>query len=167
MYASVMRLGIPVLTLVLGLGCAASQAPPTCPERDVEVDLPTGTDQIAARATEIVWGPCPPALPASCEMAVLEGDPKSETLFTVRFQTRTPFELKPHWHPRHERVTILQGRVGIGFGDKIDRAQVTWFGPGDYYVNAKDAPHFVLVDGPAVLQVTGIGPWGTNYLEPG
>ena len=128
--------------------------------------MPAGTDQIAARATDIVWGPCPPALPAGCEMAVLEGDPRRETLFTVRFRTDTPFELRPHWHPRNERVTILQGRVGVGFGDEIDRAQVTWFGPGDYYVNAKGVHHFVLVDGPAVLQVTGIGPWGTNYLQP-
>jgi hypothetical protein len=98
-------------------------------------------------------------------MAVLEGDPKREMLFTVRFRIGSEFEMMPHWHPRNERVTILEGKVGVGFGDEIDRENVTWFGPGDYYVNAKEAHHFVLADGPAVLQVTGIGPWRANFLE--
>ena len=98
-------------------------------------------------------------------MVLLEGDPKAEMLFTVRFRTGSEFEMKPHWHPRNERVTILEGKIGVGFGDEIDRDNVTWFGPGDYYVNAKGAHHFVLADGPAVLQVTGIGPWKANFLE--
>ena len=98
-------------------------------------------------------------------MVVLEGDPKAEMLFTVRFRTGSEFEMKPHWHPRNERVTILEGKVGVGFGDEIDRENVTWFGPNDYYVNAHSAHHFVLADGPAVLQITGIGPWQANFLE--
>jgi hypothetical protein len=98
-------------------------------------------------------------------MAVLEGDPKREMLFTVRFRIDGVFEMKPHWHPRNERVTILEGRVGVGFGDEIDRDSVTWFGPGDYYVNAHHAHHFVLADAPAVLQITGIGPWKAHFLE--
>lgn len=98
-------------------------------------------------------------------MAVLEGDPKREMLFTVRFRTGGTFEMKPHWHPRNERVTILEGKIGVGFGDVIERDDVTWFGPGDYYVNAQEAHHFVLADGPAVLQITGIGPWKAIFLE--
>ena len=98
-------------------------------------------------------------------MAVLEGSPKEEMLFTVRFRTGSEFEMKPHWHPRNERVTILEGKIGVGFGDTIDREKVTWFGPGDYYVNAKHAHHYVLADGPAVLQITGIGPWKANFLD--
>lgn len=98
-------------------------------------------------------------------MAVLEGDPKQEMLFTVRFRMRESLEMKPHWHPRNERVTILEGRVGVGFGDAIDRDAANWFGPGDYYVNAKGAHHFVLTDGPVTLQITGIGPWEVRYLE--
>ena len=98
-------------------------------------------------------------------MAVLEGDPKREMLFTVRFKTGSEFEMKPHSHPRNERVTILEGKIGVGFGDEIDRKNVTWFGPGDYYVNAQNTNHFVLAEGPAVLQITGIGPWKANFLE--
>jgi hypothetical protein len=98
-------------------------------------------------------------------MAVLEGDPRQEMLFTARFKVLGAFEMKPHWHPRNERVTILEGRVGVGFGDSIDRDDVTWFGPGDYYVNAQQANHFVLADEPALLQITGVGPWKVHYLD--
>lgn len=160
-----MRL-IPVLLIAAVVGSCASSAPPaTCPTAPVEVELDDGTSQITKRASDVTWGPCPPVLPAACEMAVLEGDPRSETLFTVRFHTKAPFELSPHWHPRHERVTILEGQVGVGFGDEIDREKATWFGPGDYYVNAKGAHHFVLSDGPALIQITGIGPWQVRYVD--
>jgi hypothetical protein len=141
------------------LGCAASQAV------SVEVPFPAGQSQLVTHANEIAWGPCPPSLPADCKMAVLEGDPRSESLFTVRFQTASAFELAPHWHPRNERVTILEGKVGVGFGDTTDREAATWFGPGDYYVNAQGAHHFVLVDVPTTLQITGIGPWKMNFVE--
>lgn len=168
-YASRMRYKLHLFFLtVLGVsaGCAASQANPSCSEAGVkEAGFSAGETQIASRADEIAWVSCPPTLPAGCEMAVLEGDPKREMLFTVRFRTGSEFVMNPHWHPRNERVTILQGKIGVGFGDEIDRENVTWFGPGDYYVNAKDAHHFVLADGPAVLQITGIGPWEVNYLE--
>jgi len=152
--------------LALGSGCAASQATQSCPEVGIEeAAFAGGTQQRVSRADEIAWRPCPPTLPVGCEMAVLEGNPKQEMLFTVRFRIGSRFEMKPHWHPRNERVTILEGKVGVGFGDEIERENVTWFGPSDYYVNAHGAHHFVLADGPAVLQITGIGPWQANFLE--
>ena len=39
------------------------------------------------------------------------------------------------------------------------RTDHTEFGPGDYYVNARHAVHQVWIEGPTVLQITGIGPW--------
>ena len=158
---------LPLLALLpFDLGCAASQATTTRPESSAfEAAFPEGETQLAKRADEIAWSACPPSLPADCEMAVLEGDPKREMLFTARFRTGTEFEMRPHWHPRNERVTILEGKIGVGFGDEIDRENVTWFGPGDYYVNAQKAHHFVLADGPAVLQITGVGPWKAIFLD--
>ena len=60
----------------------------------------------------------------------------------------------------------LEGNVGVGFGDTIDRENVTWFGPGDYYVNARGAHHYVLDDSPTLLQITGIGRWNAHFVEP-
>jgi hypothetical protein len=152
--------------LVLLAACTGSTpAAPAPTVVEVEGALPDGASQLAVRAEAVAWGKCPPNLPPGCEMTVLEGDPRKPQLFTVRFRTPGSFEMKPHWHPRNERVTVLEGKIGVGFGDAIDRENVTWFGPGDYYVNAKEAHHFVLTDAPAVVQVTGIGPWKANYLD--
>lgn len=158
---------LPFTCLGLGAGCAASQAESSCPDSvPKEAEFPPGETQLAARVGRIGWGACPAGLPAACEMAVLEGDPRREMLFTVRFRTRGDFVLKPHWHPGNERVTVLEGRIGVGFGTEVDREMVTWFEAGDYYVNAKEVVHFVLTDGPTVVQITGIGPWKANLIEP-
>ena len=129
------------------------------------MQFPEGEVQHVVRADSTPWKPCPPTLPPNCEMAVLEGNPLGEDLFTVRFRTSDTFIMPPHWHPKDERVTIISGGAAVAFGDVGERQDATEFGPGDYYVNAKDAHHFVLADGPAVLQITGIGPWKANFLE--
>jgi quercetin dioxygenase-like cupin family protein len=92
-------------------------------------------------------------------MAVLEGDPQGEELFTVRFRVAERFVMPPHWHPRDERVTVLSGKVAVAFGEEAVRADAREFGPGDYYVNARHAVHQVWIEGPTVIQITGIGPW--------
>jgi quercetin dioxygenase-like cupin family protein len=92
-------------------------------------------------------------------MAVLEGSPKSEQIFTFRIRTTDPFVLPPHTHPRNERVTVLDGAVYVGFGDVADEDSSTRFETGDYYVNRAGAHHYVWSDEPVTLQLTGIGPW--------
>jgi hypothetical protein len=92
-------------------------------------------------------------------MAVLDGDPKAEDLFTVRFRVSDTFVMPPHWHPKDERVTVISGTAAVAFGADSDRQGAVEFGPGDYYVNARHAIHKVWIEGPTVIQITGIGPW--------
>jgi hypothetical protein len=75
--------------------------------------------------------------------------------------------MKPHTHPRNERVTILEGKIGVGFGTAIDKEAGTVFTTGDYYVNRQGETHYVWSDGAAVLQITGIGPWKADFLDAG
>ncbi len=125
------------------------------------MDFPEGEVQHVVRADDTPWGPCPPNVPPACRMAVLDGDPRSEDLFTVRFFVAEGESLvmAPHTHPADERVTVISGGAAVAFGADATRADATLFGPGDYYVNARNAVHQVWIDGPSVLQVTGIGPW--------
>lgn len=95
-------------------------------------------------------------------MAVLEGDPKAEQLFTFRVRTTAPFVLPPHTHPRNERVTVIEGAVHVGFGHTFDKESSTRFEAGDFYVNRAGAVHFVWSDEPVTLQLTGIGPWAIH-----
>jgi hypothetical protein len=118
-----------------------------------------GEVQHVVRSASTPWQPCPPTLPPGCEMAVLDGDPKAEDLFTVRFRVSDTFVMPPHWHPKDERVTVISGTAAVAFGADSDRQGAVEFGPGDYYVNARHAIHKVWIEGPTVIQITGIGPW--------
>lgn len=146
---------------------AAAPATPAAPAPPPDAgNFAEGQQQIVVRAAEAKYGPCPPAIPFECEMAVLEGNPQGSGLFTTRFRVQRPFLLQPHSHPRAERVTVLSGRISVGFGTTADKAAGTGFGAGDYYVNAPGAVHYVWADGPVEIQITGIGPWEVHPHKP-
>lgn len=150
-----------LLWCVLLVGVAIADA------QSLEAALPDGVDQVIQRNGKIEWGPCPPGPLAGegCRMAVLDGSPREETLFTFRIRTTAPFVLPPHTHPRNERVTVIEGALYVGFGDSVDKAMSTRFEVGDFYVNRAGAHHFVWSDEPVTIQLTGIGPWAIHPLE--
>lgn len=135
------------------LALASAQAAPPLPE---------GTIQLLAR--DLAWKRGPATLPPGVETVVLEGDPRQAGLFTLRLRAPAGTRLAPHTHPQPERVTVLEGAIGVGFGRQFDPASLTVFRTGDYYVNPPGAPHFVEFTEDAVLQVTGHGPWGLDFL---
>ena len=129
------------------------------------MDFEEGSVQHVVLANDIQWKPCPPHLPDGCEITILEGDPKSNGLFTVRFQTSKGFLMPPHTHPKDERVTIISGKVSVAFGADATHEDAKTFGPGDYYVNKRGEIHTVWADENSILQITGIGPWQANFIE--
>lgn len=150
-------LAAPVALVLFIAGCAQS--------RIGEFDFAEGTVQHAVRAGEIAWRNCPPHLPSGCEVAVLEGDPQGSGMFTVRLRLTDDFVMPPHTHPKDERVTVLTGRVAVGFGVGGARVYAKEFGPGDYYVNARGAVHTVWADKSTEIQITGIGPWEAHFID--
>ena len=123
------------------------------------------TNQLAVIADQIAWRPCPKNLPPDCEMAVLEGNPREPGLFTARFRVHKGFTVRPHTHPKDERVTVLSGRMAVAFGTDPRRDNARQFGKGDYYVNAAGAVHTVWAVAASEIQVTGFGPWQADYVE--
>lgn len=119
----------------------------------------------AIQITAPVWKDAPPSMPPGSKMAVLEGDPKQPGMFTIRLQLPAGSVIKPHTHPRVERVTVLSGSVVVGFGTTVDAAKGTTFSAGGFYVNPPDAPHYVVIQQESVLQLTCEGPWVLTYLS--
>lgn len=130
-----------------------------------EMEFPEGKVQHVVLAKEIQWIPCPPNLPKGCEMCILEGSPRSKDLFTLRFKINSDFYMPAHTHPKDERVTLIQGKAYVAFGEDATRDNAKEFGPGDYYVNARNAIHSVWADSSTIIQITGIGPWEANYIK--
>ena len=107
----------------------------------------------------VVWVDGPPSLPAGTKVAVLEGDPKKPGLFTMRLKVPAGASIPPHTHPRDERVTVISGRVEVGFGKTADPSKVSSYTAGGFYVNAPGVPHYLLIREESVLQLTCEGPW--------
>jgi hypothetical protein len=121
-------------------------------------------DAIQINAAKIVWKDGPPTMPKGTKIAVLEGDPKAPGMFTIRLRVPAGSKVMPHWHPRPERVTILSGKVAVGFGDKWDDKDMHGFNGGDFYINPAESHHYVWFPRTSVIQITGEGPWELHLL---
>lgn len=114
---------------------------------------------------EVTWSDAPASLPAGSKIAVLEGDPRKEGLFTLRVKVPAGSRVNPHTHPRPERVTVLWGEARLGFGERYDPKKVKRFPAGSYYVNPPDSVHYLYFPRTTVLQMTGEGPWELTYVK--
>ncbi|HEX3577348.1 MAG TPA: cupin domain-containing protein [Thermoanaerobaculia bacterium] len=107
----------------------------------------------------MVWIDGPPTLPPGSKMAVLEGSPKADGMFTMRVRIPAGSAIPPHWHPRQERVTILSGAVDLGFGSVANAGNTKRYRAGSFYVNPPRVMHFLFFPEATEMQMTGVGPW--------
>ena len=126
---------------------------------------PTPEAPIAFTPESLVWGDGPPSLPAGSKSVVLEGNPRTEGMFTMRIRVPAGAALAPHWHPRQERVTILSGAVELGFGTVANRASVVRYGAGSFYVNPPRMMHYLFFAEATEIQITGQGPWEIHTTD--
>lgn len=99
--------------------------------------------------------------------AALYGDPRAEgESFTFRIEASDGFEMAPHTHPVAEHMTVLSGRFFVGLGETFDRSHATEYGPGSYVVVAAGIPAYMWTEGLTVVQVHGVGPLVTEFLDP-
>jgi ChrR-like protein with cupin domain len=107
----------------------------------------------------MVWTDGPATLPPGSKVAVLEGSPKSDGMFTMRLRIPAGSAIPPHWHPRQERVTILSGAVDLGFGSVANAGNTKRYRAGSFYVNPPRVMHFLFFSEATEMQLTGVGPW--------
>ena len=107
-----------------------------------------------------------PALPPGAKVALLEGDPTKEGFFAMRARLPDGFRIPPHWHPGHERVTVLSGTFHLGTGEKFDKAAARALPPGSYTSMEPGMRHFAWAEGETVVQIGTLGPWGITYVNP-
>ena len=97
---------------------------------------------------------------------MLEGDPSKEGYFALRIKMPEGYVIPPHWHPVQERVTVLSGALRLGMGEVVDGQRTQYLPEGTYFSLAPRMAHYALTEGETVLQLTSIGPWQINYIDP-
>jgi len=147
-----MRLTIPTLAL---LACAATAASAQAPSMSQGASDPA-----------ITWGPAPAIFPAGAQMAVLQGDPGSTSLFTVRLKLPAGYKLAPHTHPTEEGVTVISGTLQAGMGATFDTKGMMALQPGGFVRIPANHAHYIVAQGPTIVQVHAMGPFALTYVNP-
>ena len=114
----------------------------------------------------IKWQPGPSSLLPGTKMAILEGDPSKEGLFTMRLWLPDEFVVAPHWHTQIEHVTVIAGILNFGMGEMFDRAATKPMTAGSFGFWPPGMRHFAWTKGETVLQLHGRGPWTVTYVNP-
>jgi len=71
-----------------------------------------------------------------------------------------------HTHPQDELVTVIEGTWYLGEGERFDPAKLKAYPAGSFIVIPASVPHFVAAkDGAVIVQPSGTGKFGTDYLE--
>jgi quercetin dioxygenase-like cupin family protein len=108
-----------------------------------------------------------PNLPTGALVAVLSGDPtKAGSLYTIRIKIPDGYKVPPHWHPGDENVTVIQGTMMFGTGDKFDPAKLEAVQAGGFMRMPKEVRHYAMAKGEAIVQVHGVGPFVITYVNP-
>lgn len=122
------------------------------------------TDMAAA---DLAWSDIEvPGFLPGMEIATIHGDPAVEDEpYTLRLAFPDGYMFPPHWHPRAENVTVLEGTFLLAMGEEFDESELVSYGPGDYLFIAAENPHFGGAEGRTVIQLHGVGPFDIMVVE--
>ncbi len=100
------------------------------------------------------------------KIAPMHGDPSiADEEYTLRLALPDGYKFPPHWHPRAENVTVIEGTFLLAMGKKFDDSKPKSYAPGDFLFIAGENPHYGSVKGRTVIQLHGIGPFDILVVE--
>ncbi|KAI3604270.1 hypothetical protein D8I24_2664 (plasmid) [Cupriavidus necator H850] len=84
----------------------------------------------------------------------------------IRLKAPAGYKIPPHWHTQAESLTVLSGALYLGGGDKMEASQAHALKAGGFHYLPAKAHHFAFSKAPTVVQVSGMGPFDINYIDP-
>src|SRR5260370_36616608 len=98
----------------------------------------------------------------------LKGDASKFGIYTIQLTIPASVKIQAHSHPDDRVATVISGTWYIGYGAKFDNAKLKPLTAGSFYTEPPSVAHFAKTGNePVVLQITGNGPTGTEYVEAG
>ena len=100
------------------------------------------------------------------DVEILHGDPEvAGRPFVMRIRELPGGIIPPHRHPVDEHITVVQGTLYFGVGDKFDRAAMTEMRAGSYAFIPKGTTMFGYTPAAAIVQVHGTGPFHIHWRD--
>lgn len=119
-----------------------------------------------APSGEPKWGPAPAIFPPGAQMAVMQGDPGTSALFTVRLRFPDGYRIAPHTHPTDENLTVISGTFHVGMGKTFETKGMTTLSSGAFVAAPANMAHYARAQGPTIVQVHALGPFAMTYVNP-
>jgi hypothetical protein len=102
-----------------------------------------------------------------CDLAPVSGDFNAEgSPFVLRIRCVDGSKVPAHWHPTDEYLTVMKGTFLVGMGENYDESKLLTMNFGNFMLMPKEMRHFALCKGEVIVQVHGIGPFKTNWVNP-
>jgi len=100
------------------------------------------------------------------QRARLLGDSSRGGAWVDRVRIPSGARVLAHTHPNDEVVTVIEGTWYLGEGERFDPAKLRGYPAGSFIVIPAGVPHFLAAkDGAVIVQLSGTGKFGTDYLE--
>ena len=112
----------------------------------------------------IKWAPGTGPM-AGTMVAVLYGDPSKAGPYIIRVKVPAGTKFGPHFHGDAENVTILEGAMLFGLGDKMDESKMKEYPTGTFVSIPKGVHHFAMAKGDAVIEISSNGPRSMTMLK--
>ena len=101
------------------------------------------------------------------EIAPIVGDSTKAGPYVERVKFPPNSTSRPHTHPEDRTYTVISGTWYIGYGDSFDPSKLKALPPGSYHTEPANVSHFsVIKEEGVVVQITGIGPSATRFVDP-
>ena len=115
----------------------------------------TGTEQVGS------------SFLAGVSTKVLAGDPSKPGFYTIILSVPANTTIPAHSHRDDRMATVVSGTWQFGYGDRFDEKALKRLPPGSVYSEPGGGNHFARTGAePALVQITGIGPTDTRYVNP-
>jgi quercetin dioxygenase-like cupin family protein len=136
-------------------------------QEEAAAEMAMAEETIIVSNADVAYEPIEvPGFDSGMEIAILSGDPNSEGgIYTLRLAFPDGYQFPPHWHPKAENVTVVEGTFLLGMGESVDESAIEEYVPGDYLYIPPEHPHFGGAKGRTVVQLHGPGPFAINLVE--
>lgn len=108
----------------------------------------------------------PPYYTDGRQRAQMFGDSNQGGTWIDRVKMPAGGRVLAHTHSHDEIVTVIEGTWYLGEGERFDLPKLKPYPAGSFIVIPAGVPHFVAAkDGAVIVQLSGTGKFGTEYLE--
>ena len=122
-------------------------------------------DVVGITPEQVRWF-TPPYYKDGRQRAQLFGDSSQDGAWVDRVKIPAGGRVLAHTHPHAELVTVIEGTWYVGEGERFDPAKLKGYPAGSFVIINAGVPHFLAAkEGGVIVQVSGTGKFGTDYLE--